>query len=313
MAIFLVSVGPPLLALLWRFIWNRMTSNNRLSPLMGPESYFNRKQLPDDKTFPQFTSLGEDIMIHILSFVADAPFESNHTVTYASSLTHGFPLVSKQLRRLAKTDSFWMDALVRQVVKEPDLWFKGLVSVAGQRGGEITDAANNTTEMVELVRQSLGVSSCDLYRLVLNTTIRITGPVFCMYHPVKLGEPYGLHFFEPRYRRLIADVMAPFPDQARQGGAIECEPGQSPPVFIHVHGQPVTRSAPACLVQVIRCRIYPGDGRADVFLLPIAFLRIETIWERPHTGHLFYARCIRVSRRETEILANQSLEAEEEE
>jgi hypothetical protein len=305
-AIFLVAVGPPFLAVVWRFVLQRIMAcglSSRLLTLTGPESYFTRKQQPDDKTFPQFTALGEDIMIHILSFVTDAPFEKPQTLNYASSLTHGIPLVSKQLWKMSKTDTFWMDALVRQMIKEPELWHKGLVRVLAEEGGEeLSEAAENARDLVEKARLSLNVSSCELYRIILNTEVRFTGPIFCMYQPMVLGRSYGLHFFEPRYRRLIADVMAPFPVEARQGGPIECAQGQSPPLFIHANVHPVMRSSIAFLVQVVRCRIYPADGRADVFLLPIAYLRIETLWEQPNSGHLYQAQCLRAGPRETEAL-----------
>jgi hypothetical protein len=319
LAVFLIAVGPAFLAFVWRFVWLRIMASGirgRMMTMTGPESYFTRRQQPDDKTFPQFAALGEDIMLHILSFVTDAPFEQPDTLNYASSLTHAIPFVSKQLQKLAKTDTFWMDSLVRQIAKEPELWLKGLVSVARQspRGNELSEVAesarelsevaDNTRELVEMVRQSLSISSCDLYRLILNTKVRFKGPIFCMFQPMKLGHPYGLHFFEPRYRRLIADVMAPFPVEARQGGPITCEEGQNPPVFIHANVHPVMRSSPAFLVQVVRCRIYPADGRADVFLLPVGYLRIEAVWEQPRSGHLHHAQCIRVGLRETEELEN---------
>eukprot|EP00580_Thalassiosira_gravida_P019588 CAMPEP_0201660890 /NCGR_PEP_ID=MMETSP0494-20130426/3406_1 /ASSEMBLY_ACC=CAM_ASM_000839 /TAXON_ID=420259 /ORGANISM="Thalassiosira gravida, Strain GMp14c1" /LENGTH=447 /DNA_ID=CAMNT_0048138867 /DNA_START=97 /DNA_END=1440 /DNA_ORIENTATION=+ len=65
---------------------------------------------------------------------------------------------------------------------------------------------------------SSGLYQC-LYQSILQTHIRYQAPVFIMPSPVRLGETYGLHFFEPRYRILIAEVMAnQLPVSARRGG-----------------------------------------------------------------------------------------------
>ena len=79
-----------------------------------------------------------------------------------------------------------------------------------------------------------------------------------------LGEPYELHFYEHRYRLLIADVMRGYPEEAKHGGHI-----QNPPCFVHANRGPLAPTTPATLVQVVRCEIFP-DGRADVLLMPTA-------------------------------------------
>lgn len=81
---------------------------------------------------------------------------------------------------------------------------------------------------------------------------------------VCLGEPYSLHFFEPRYRRLIADILCDYPDEARHGGHI-----RDPPYFLHANRGPLAPTTPATLVQVVRCEMF-ADGRADVILMPTA-------------------------------------------
>lgn len=78
-----------------------------------------------------------------------------------------------------------------------------------------------------------------------------------------LGEPYELHFYEPRYRLLIAEVMRDHPEEAKQGGHIE-----NPPCFVHAN-RGCQETNPGTLVQVQRCEVFP-DGRADVLLLPKA-------------------------------------------
>ena len=78
-----------------------------------------------------------------------------------------------------------------------------------------------------------------------------------------LGEPYELHFYEPRYRMLIAQVMQDYPEEAKNGGHIA-----NPPVFVHAN-RGLSPTMPATLVQVMRCEIFP-DGRANVQLMPQA-------------------------------------------
>ena len=77
----------------------------------------------------------EDILLSILSYVADVPFEMTDsdygieserrrapTDSY-STLTHTLPLVSKQFYNLTSThDLYWKAALLRLVKKEPNTW-----------------------------------------------------------------------------------------------------------------------------------------------------------------------------------------------
>ena len=174
------------------------------------------------------------------------------------------------------------------------------------------------------------VSSRELYKRTLNTQIRCVLPIFCMPQRLALGEPYGLHFFEQRYRLLIQSVMASYPASARQGAEIpiaaeycsgnheeeeensnnnnndddsgdvndgandEQPPRRNPPMFLHAHASNrISPGSLACLVQVMRCRIYE-DGRADVFLFPLQWVLIEKLWEIPNTGRLFAAQCLKV-------------------
>lgn len=293
-SIIVFAFSHPLFSALLDMIGTR-TSNAMSAGKIRPEHHFTRKQQPGENGFPQALLLGDDILAHILSFVADAPFEDakDQEVTCVSSLTHSLPFVSKHFYRLVQRECFWADALIRQVSTKPRLWHRGLVGLIPDTS-QIPDV-RDVSELVKEVQKSLDGAGCQmLYRRVLNEKIRFEGPIFYMGQSISLGEPYGLHFFEPRYRRLIAEVMRPFPASAKQGGPIECTEGQSPPVFIHAFSHPLTRNSPAVLVQVIRCGIHPRDGRADVFLLPIEFVRMERIWERANTGHLYHGICMRV-------------------
>ncbi len=161
-----------------------------------------------------------------------------------------------------------------------------------------------------------------LYRSIVLRHLRYQGPVFIMGSSVRLERPYGLHFFEPRYRVLISEVMASYPISARRGERISpIVPGIFPPppvvcaemkssivdlvkkneslmteyhqpTFIHAHREFGTNCL-ATIVQVQICSINP-NGTADVLLKPIAYIWIEKIWERRGTGGLYEASGIRM-------------------
>lgn len=170
-----------------------------------------------------------------------------------------------------------------------------------------------------------GIYQC-LYQSILLRHLRFQAPVFYMPTSVRLGSQYGLHFFEPRYRLLVAEVMASFPVPARRGEAIPpVVPGLSPfssnvttvgqnvdlhnlldenkdllqsyhlPTFIHAHQSPLRRNTPASIVQVRHCVVAP-DGSADILLEPVAYIWVEELWERPGTGGLYEARGVRMGK-----------------
>merc|ERR1712183_835803 len=154
-----------------------------------------------------------------------------------------------------------------------------------------------------------GIDKC-LYQYLLNRHARFEAPVFFMSSSLRIGDTYGLHLFEPRYRLLIAEVMSSFPVGARSGGQIQpILPGIYPqqpngslkgmddvkrsilnlleqnisimsnhhlPCFIHAHQSPLRRNTPAAIVQVRQCNIQQ-DGSADVILEPISYIYLESI------------------------------------
>ena len=169
-----------------------------------------------------------------------------------------------------------------------------------------------------------GIYQC-IYQSILHRHIRYQAPVFIMPMAIRLGSEYGLHFFEPRYRVLISEVMSSFSVSARRGERISpVLPGSFPntnnrcsevsgkikelmaknddilskhhlPTFIHAHQSPLRPNTPVTIVQVRQCRIQP-DGSADVFLEPVGYMWLEQIWERPGTGGLVEARGIRMGK-----------------
>lgn len=347
----------------------------------------------------------EDILLAILSYVADVPLEmvdsARAPVDSHSTLTHTLPLVSKQFHKLTLNhDLYWKHALLRLVHKQPSLWEEGMTRVifdakcdelrevimernrsrttvrrrdkrtrdgqsnqqqqpkpqsvlesktsASQPSDPDSPSDSNTTPSLsnneKLLQEACtaiqshpphhhtatpsGTYQC-LHQSIVLQHIRYQAPVFCMPTAVRLGEPFGLHFFEARYRLLISEVMANYPVSARRGGPIiPMVPGLFPPdrihgqtrvmdddikasildlleknesllekyqlpTFIFAHQTPVRRNTPATIVQVQHCAVAP-DGSADVLLKPLSYVWLEEIWERPGTGGLIEARGIRM-------------------
>ena len=118
---------------------------------------------------------------------------------------------------------------------------------------------------------------------------------YCLFE-VRLGQEFGLHFFEPRYRLLIEEVMADEPIAHRYGMPIVPLKGRTFPQFIYANHSSLAPGSPACLVQVRQCSIYP-DRRADVVLKPIAYVWLERIVVSPNSGNLCEATVTQMGRR----------------
>jgi hypothetical protein len=248
--------------------------------------------------FPQFAELSEDLCQLIFSFVADAPLEQRLPGPVArykqASLTGYLPLVNKRFHHLSNLDYYWEPALMRQLQNK--VWREGLKRLLpdGVKVG-------NGTDLLSVVRQHIGeeMSCKELYRTILTQHIQFTGPVFLMPCPLRLGEMYELHLFEPRYRIMIQDLMdsCENPEEATRGGQIREKrvDGMSrPPLLIHAcQGSQLSPGEKACLVQVVWCRTYEYRT-ADVRLLPVAWVKLDKIWMRPSSGHLFYAKASRI-------------------
>jgi hypothetical protein len=176
----------------------------------------------------------------------------------------------------------------------------GFFSNLGNDVAATTTATSNATEATTTTTATTTVSTtsrpiyCELYRHVLFNHIRYTSPLFYMPDHIQLGQEFGLHFFEPRYRLLIAEAMSNYPQSYRDGGDIEPDfnipqTTFSYPTFIYAHKSPLKRETVACIVQVKQCTIHQ-NGTADVFLTPTSAVRIEHVWERPNSHHLYEAR-----------------------
>lgn len=293
-----------------RFFQSFLGEQKAVAPSSAPNhDAVSRKS----KSFPLFLNLQDDLQAKILSFVADAPFESkaldNKPPAAISSLTHTLPCVNRQFHMMSTSDAFWKAALLRMVQREPSLWKTALEKLCeseenGNGGGGDDDEAA-LEALIERAQDHLLATRRSykaLYEIVVNEYLRFKGPVFIMRSQAILGEIYGLHFFEPRYRLLIAEVMQNQPESAKNGGRIP-----NPVYFLHANRGTLDPATPALLVKVVQCEIY-GDGRADVLLLPVQYVWMERSWVRPNSGRLYYAQTLKMGKRAEARLNFQSHE-----
>lgn len=250
------------------------------------------------RSFGLFHYLNDDLKVAVLSFVADAPFESLPENYPRSSLTHKLPLVSRKFRYFSDSNEYWVNAIVRQIRKEPFLWQNALLRIGNENSASSNMRQDaDITDQLQLATRAYKagnyVNYKALYQDVVCRHLRFKGPVFYMQGQIQLGECYSLHFFEPRYRLLIAEVMMNQPATARNGGRVHGEVS-----FLHANRAPLAPTTPATLVQVLRCQMY-SDGRADVLLMPTAYVWLEKVWVRPNSGHLYYAQGLRMGKNVT--------------
>jgi hypothetical protein len=132
-----------------------------------------------------------------------------------------------------------------------------------------------------------------VFRHVVSNHLRYRSPVFYMPETVRLNREVGLHFFEPRYRLLISEVMSRFPVSARRGEPIVVESKRDYPSFVYAHKSPLAPTSPACIVQVRQCLIHP-NGTADACMVPSAYVWIDRVTARPSSGGLTDVRVIRM-------------------
>ena len=261
-------------------------------------------------SFSCFGSLSNDLKVHVLSFAADAPLESfvndqnspektSWKAPQHSSLTHILPLVSKEFQNLADSDVLWKEAIVRQVNNDPLVW-----------GTAVKDILSNTTKTCDglAIGETLQIilkrgEHCrykDIYRDILCDHVRFVGPVFCMgdSQVLPLGEPFWIHFFEPRYRLMISELLENESDEVKRGEKmVKCDA-----LFLHASTaswpQKLLGAKIAGLMRIKRCENM-ADGRANVEMVPVGYVRCEETWTRPLTGGLRYAQCLKLGEKET--------------
>jgi len=280
------------------------------------------------KSFLQYQLLSMDLHMYILSFIADSPFRDFsstaseapfESIRYYSTLTHVIPYLCKSIYE--RRDLLWREALIRNVKTEKFLWEPGILSFLINSG--VTESKESTLETLDLIRSNdnydyeyklihkvcelihrksqenisastepSSSSALSIYRNVVQNYLRHTGPVFHMpSEDVRLGDEFSLHFFEPRYRLLISEVMENW-SFVPNGEVITPDSKGKFPSFIYAN-QSLHPPSPAMIVQVMRAHRF-RDGRADVLLKPVAHVQLERVWERPNSRGLFMGRVIRV-------------------
>lgn len=245
-----------------------------------------------------------------------------------STLTHTLPLVNKQFHSICKTiDELWGICFYRLVKYQPDLWRKSLEHFT-ESHASILDSSDNIvhptvpfyqarTLLDKGCRILQKLLSTDekytgdktsihalLYRHILSHYIRYQLPVFYMPDDLILrGRSLGFYFFEPRYRRLIWEVMESYPEEFRQGRPPNAENGISnPPMFIYANRSPLKRGVVACLVQVLSCNINP-NGTANIEVVPVEHVRIEQVYEQVDMkDHLYFAKILRMRKEEQDYM-----------
>jgi hypothetical protein len=257
----------------------------------------------DRPSFPQFAILSDDVVRLIVSFMADAPMEQKlpgpiENKYRAAALTSSLPFVNKRFNEMSNADYLWGPALSRQLSKKASghLWRGGL-----RRLLPLDFELEEGQSLLHAVLESLGEGFRykDVYMKLLERHIKIEAPVFIMPCQLQLGEMYGLHLFEPRYRIMVREVLddCENPEESMRGGKIvsSCRDGFiKPPLLIHAcMGSRLGPGQLACLVQIVWCRTYEF-GTADVQLLPVAWVKLDEISVRPNSGHLFCAKGTRI-------------------
>ena len=84
----------------------------------------NRRPRPapsNARVFHQFSELHEDLMINILSYIADIPLEHPRTKP-RSTVTGLLPLVSRQFLQFCNSDYFWQLSMKRMRLRDSYLW-----------------------------------------------------------------------------------------------------------------------------------------------------------------------------------------------
>lgn len=274
--------------------------------MKSDETSISTTSLKEKPKFSQFAELSDDICQHIVSFVVDAPYEyeepsrgrRNDHKYRPATLTQTLPFVNKAFYRYCDDDSLWEAALLRQFNNEErdHIWKAGV-----RRLLPLEYPIEKDTDLLQEARTYLGelISNKDIYKKIVARHLKFEAPMFLMPFHVTLGEMYGLHLFEPRYRIMVRDLINACgnPSEARTGQPIL--PGQSdgmlePPQLIHFClPQHLRPGAMACLVQVVWCRTYEFET-ADVQLMPIAWVRLDRIWCREDQGDLYYCKATRV-------------------
>lgn len=233
----------------------------------------------EKEVYPQFARFGElpdSAQHHVLSFLATAPkeriFDGENFSDERGSLTRTLPFVCTKFREFCQSERLWELCLDR-ALRTDQVWSAAL--------GRMTPNLETPQGLVPALRQHYNLSSCQtLYKMILDEHIRIKLPIFFMPMQFDTDTPhprYQLHFFEPRYRLMMAELMRGHDHQ----------PGENGPVFLHVIDMRGPASKVAALVRVVEC-VFATDGRCVAELEVVGSVRLRRCWVRPQSYSLYY-------------------------
>jgi len=215
----------------------------------------------DPETTPSITTTPFAVLLYILTFIATPPcldFDESLPVRQ-SPLTHIYPLVSKLFCSAATKNIIWTTAS-EFMCKLDDNWKKhhDQLSTSFPPSSPSHSPPPKTAAL-----EKFKATEKSLTHEVL--------PMFFMRSRVSLSRQFSLHFFEQRYRNLIARVMegAPNPYDCKTAG--EAENFRK---FIYCPASRTDPGTAAFLVSVSKCEI-AVDGRANVTLFPFVDVVLE--------------------------------------
>jgi hypothetical protein len=225
-----------------------------------------------DPTFFRFTDLSDELQVHIIAFIADAPYEDLSNGDKSSTLTDTLPLVSRKFCEMANSNALWHVAL-RRVIQSDETWRRAAAASSLWNEYHATSSSTGTS-----------INFKSLYRDIFETNVAFTGPVFIMPMPDDQVSPvYDLFIFERRYLFMIDCLLRQHQEWVDRGSV-----GSPPPMlFMHAH-QGHTQQRNALLVDMVNCVELP-NGTYAVTLQLESLLRIERSWVVPNTGNLYYA------------------------
>uniref|UniRef100_A0A7R9WK87 Uncharacterized protein n=1 Tax=Pseudictyota dubia TaxID=2749911 RepID=A0A7R9WK87_9STRA len=184
--------------------------------------------------------------------------------------------IGKLLRSMTRDDFRRMLRIVCKITTQQA--FRNIAVDKGLRG-TCTDMKGNTKQIEDPLKRFCPEKLA--YYSLIKEHMMVTMPVFYMPSTVRVNRLIHLHFFEPRYRQLIAEVTAGRSFAELSGGELN-EPF---PQFVYACNPPLIAGTVAFVVEVQRCRMYV-NGRADVLLNPVKSVRLVKVKERRGSGGL---------------------------
>lgn len=274
--------------------------------------------------FKLFPYLNDDIKFHILSYVADAPFEVLPTNYPVSFLTHNIPQVNRKFHNFSNSNIYWKDAIIRMMKsKESKIWrnalyhysiYKSLSNNCIPKKDYSTSKKSNIKLLEETydillqhhqqIQQKHHTSTTSntlctykhIYKQIVNNELRHKGPVYIQQGHVILGEQYVITLNEPKYRLMMNELLKnQCIDECRNGHHIT-----KLVTLIHANRLPLEKSQTAILVYITNCH-WLLDGTVSISVLPYQHVWLEQLYEQPNTFGLIYGQCLKM----TTFISNQ--------